>query len=498
VAIVQAVLALISRSLGRIVSAIFGWAVVALFGQTAPGERTLLSAVVGAAAVWPVLLLGVAMPKIATWVLAFVPLPTWIPPSVVRLVWIGLAVVVPFAVGVALAVRRPRGSTLSAVNPPAAREPALKRLLRGFPTTIGIAAAFLIVFVTVPVRRVMSAVRRLVDLQVPLVTDRDHYQQVAAEVAQVLTLHGFPVRQAEPPWWLTLPSQILIRLGGPAFRDHIPERLAYFQGDRLEVALYPNGLLLRGTPQDTAWAHGIVVEALSAAPALQTFDPRAQDIERQIRRVWSVYRENPSAHRNSSALSGRLEEIAGDLRRAPVTYDEWQVVYRQALQLGRALGGEGQLLEVTSPDRGADMDGGAIQEEEMTTSRSANSSARDLTNRALISEITGKASLLARKEIELAKAEIRADVHAQLGMVKALGVAAIAALLGLNLLLVAGVLALGLKIAGWLAALIVGGLLLVAAAVMGYVGWRRMVKTPLALTRQTLKEDVRWVKERLA
>jgi Putative Actinobacterial Holin-X, holin superfamily III len=498
VAIVQAVLALISRSLGRIVSAIFGWAVVALFGQTAPGERTLLSAVVGAAAVWPVLLLGVAMPKIATWVLAFVPLPTWIPQGVVRLVWIGLAVVVPFAVGVALAVRRPRGSTLSPVNPPAAREPALERLLRGVPTTIGIAAAFLIVFVTVPVRRVMSAVRRLVDLQVPLVTDRDHYQQVAAEVAQVLTLHGFQVRQVEPRWWLTLPAQILIRLGGPAFRDHIPERLAYFQGDRLEVALYPNGLLLRGSPQDTAWAHGIVVEALSAAPALQTFDPRAQDIERQIRRVWSVYRENPSAHRNSSALSGRLEEIAGDLRRAPVTYDEWQVVYRQALQLGRALGGEGQLLEVTSPDCRADMVGGAIQEEEMTTSRSANSSARDLTNRALISEITGKASLLARKEIELAKAEIRADVHAQLGMVKALGVAAIAALLGLNLLLVAGVLALGLKIAGWLVALIVGGLLLVAAAVMGYVGWRRMVRTPLALTRQTLKEDVRWVKERLA
>jgi hypothetical protein len=108
-------------------------------------------------------------------VLAFVPLPTWIPQWVVRLVWIGLAVVVPFAVGIAMALRRPRGSTLSEVNPPAAREPALKRLLRGFPTTIGIAAAFLIVFVTVPARRVMSVVRRLVDLQVPLVTDRDHY-----------------------------------------------------------------------------------------------------------------------------------------------------------------------------------------------------------------------------------------------------------------------------------------------------------------------------------
>src|SRR4029434_3199861 len=155
---------------------------------------------------------------------------------------------------------------------------------------------------------VMSVVRRLVDLQVPLVTDRDHYQRVAAEVAQVLTRHGFAVRQAEPGWWLTLPSQILLRLAGPAFRDHIPERLAYFEGDRLEVALYPNGLLLRGSGPYRAVAHGVVVEALTAAPALQTFDPRAQDIERQIRRVWSVYRENPVAHGDSAALEGRLNE----------------------------------------------------------------------------------------------------------------------------------------------------------------------------------------------
>jgi hypothetical protein len=41
-AIVQAVLALISRSLGSILSALFGWAVVALFGQTSPREKAWL------------------------------------------------------------------------------------------------------------------------------------------------------------------------------------------------------------------------------------------------------------------------------------------------------------------------------------------------------------------------------------------------------------------------------------------------------------------------
>ena len=103
-ALVQAVLALISRSLGRITSAMFGWAVVALFGQTTPTEKPILSALVGAAAAWPVLLLGIAMPKVAVFVLGFVPLPSWIPSWTVRMVWIGLALAIPFAVGLTMAI----------------------------------------------------------------------------------------------------------------------------------------------------------------------------------------------------------------------------------------------------------------------------------------------------------------------------------------------------------------------------------------------------------
>ena len=505
-AVIQALLALITRSLGRITSSIFGWAVVALFGRTNGREQTLLSALVGAAAAWPILLLGIAILKVATFLISFVPLPESVPAWTVRVVWIGLATAVPFAVGLTMAVRRrrSRGPALPATGSglrttqgdSVERESALARLLRGFPITIGIAAAFVVVFVTVPALRVMSAIRRQVEVHVPLVTDAGGYDAVAAEIARTLTKHGYAVHEATPPWWMTVPSRILLYFGGPAFRDHIPERLAYFQGGRLEVALYPNALLLRGSAQDTAWAHGIVVEALAAAPALQTFDPGAQDIERQIRRVWSVYRENPVAHEGAAALSRRLGEITRDIARLPVSYDEWQVVYRQTLQLGRALGGEPQLMEAISSNRANGANGVRAEEPRMTT-RTVES-ARGLSNRELIGQITAKASLLARKEIDLAKAEIRADLQAQVGMAKAFGIAAIAALLGVNLLLVAVVLALATSLPGWVAALIVGGVVLAIGAVMGYVGWRRMVTNPLALTRQTLKEDMRWVKERLA
>ena len=57
-AIIQAVFAFISRSLGRIFSALFDWAVVALFGRVGGTRKTALSVLMAAAAAWPLLLLG--------------------------------------------------------------------------------------------------------------------------------------------------------------------------------------------------------------------------------------------------------------------------------------------------------------------------------------------------------------------------------------------------------------------------------------------------------
>jgi hypothetical protein len=507
--VVQTLLALLSRSLGTITSALFGWAVVALFGPTSPREKMWLSALVGAAAAWPLLLIGVVWPRLATLVLAFVPLPhNWVPTWVIRLIWIFLAVGVPFALGMAMAARArgtaaPIPGTASAAASPGSgesarqhsplRESKIIRLLRGVPITLGVAASFFIVFISVPVRRVVSIARRQVELNVPLVTDAKGYGLVAKVIAVTLERHGLAVQPAEAPWTVTAPSRILSLLGGLSFREYVPEQFARFRGPRLDVMLYPNGLLLRGSEQDTAWAHGLVVEALTDAPAYQTFDPSAQDIERQIRSVWSVFRQYPTAHVGAPALETRLDEIAREIRELPVGYDEWQIVYRQALQLDRALRGRPQLLEATAATKDEWVKNQPPQEANM-----ANGDARTLSTRALLVEITEKVTLLARKEVELAKTEIKADLQAELSTAKGLGVAALGVVLGLNMLLVALVLALAAYMPAWLAALLLGGGLLLIGGIVGYVSWTRRVTKPLAVTRKTLKEDVQWAKERLA
>ena len=64
-ALIQAILSLISRSVGKILTALFDWAVVALFGRVSGRRRMLLSGLVASAAAWPLLLIGVAAPKAA-------------------------------------------------------------------------------------------------------------------------------------------------------------------------------------------------------------------------------------------------------------------------------------------------------------------------------------------------------------------------------------------------------------------------------------------------
>ena len=493
-AIVQLVLAFVSRSLSRILSTVFGWAVVALFGETSGPQKIWLSGLVGVAAAWPILLAGIAAPKIAAMALAFVPLPAWVPAWTVRIVWIALALAVPLTVGLTTAVQRPTR---------AMRESRLLRMARGFPITFGVAGAFLIVFVTVPALRIMSFIRRRIDLHIPLVTDVDSYEAVATEIARTLTAQGFAVTAAPPPWWMTAPSRLLLWVDSTSFRAYVPRRFAYFRGEQLEVALYPNGLLLRGKEQDTAWAHGILVEALTATPGLQTFDPDAQDIEKQIRRVWQVFRQQPDAHRSATALVGRLEEIGEEIRRLPVSYDEWQIVYRQALQLGRALNGERQLLVASSDSSTSEvpMEDHVISSEPVLASpieKAGAARARLLSTRELLADITSKVSLLVKKEVELATTEVKADLGKELSMVKALAAAVVAGLLGLNMLLVAAVFALALKMPGWVAALMIGGVVLLVAAILASIGWSRRVTSPLAMTRKTLKEDVQWAKERVA
>ena len=116
----------------------------------------------------------------------------------------------------------------------------------------------------------------------------------------------------------------------------------------------------------------------------------------------------------------------------------------------------------------------------------------------LLRELVSKSTALVKKEIELARAELKSNVDQEIKAAKAIAVAAVGAVIVLNLLLVAAVFGLTNVMPGWLAALAVAAGVLVLTAIAAYIGRKDLVRAPLERTRKTLQEDAQWAKEQLA
>ncbi|HZX95419.1 MAG TPA: phage holin family protein [Myxococcales bacterium] len=496
-AILQALISYLGKSAGKALNAIFGWAVLALFGQTSPKEQTLLSAVVAAAAAWPILLMGVIVPKVALFVVSFVPLAKSVPNAWLRLIWLALALVVPVVVGTVVAKRGAQDRMA---------EPRWKKFLRGFPITLALACAFLLMLVVAPILRIVTVLRRREVVRIPAVMDKGVTGEAMAALADELERNQIDLQRATAPWHQTAPAKILLKIGGAPFKAMASKHVEYRRNGELEVTVLPNETILRGKPALVAQARALCAEVYGPRPVVQSFAAEARELEMHAKRLWRIYLEQPRAHRRSAVLEGRLSELSAELSRRTLPWDEWQIVYRLLLQVDRALHGDEPLLrhaqkEEYMADERVALPGPRNMEKlpaRIPADRALPVSVEGMTNRELVGHVVESATMLAKKEIELAKAELKADLKKEVAMAKGLGVAGLCALWTVSMMLVAGAMALGTVLPEWAAALIVAAGVLAVGSIAGLVGWGKRVKEPLEATRRSLKEDALWAKERLA
>jgi uncharacterized membrane protein YqjE len=116
----------------------------------------------------------------------------------------------------------------------------------------------------------------------------------------------------------------------------------------------------------------------------------------------------------------------------------------------------------------------------------------------LVGRLAEEGKELVKKEVELAKAELRTEWKDEIRMALGLLVGGVGAFLTLELLLAALVLALAESMSGGAAALVAAGVAFVIGAVTAFAGWKMRAKTLLGKTRKTLKEDVQWAKQQLS
>jgi uncharacterized membrane protein YqjE len=117
----------------------------------------------------------------------------------------------------------------------------------------------------------------------------------------------------------------------------------------------------------------------------------------------------------------------------------------------------------------------------------------------ILEDIASNLTEIVQAEFRLAKTELKEGAEKVAGPGAALGAGVVLGLYGLGFLLLAAVYALSLVVAGWLAKLIVGGVLAVAAGILISAGRTKLKRLNFApnKTIRTLEEDMQWAKQQI-
>jgi hypothetical protein len=322
-ALFGALFAAVGRFAGRLLNSALGWATILLFGKVEGRRQSVLLIIAFGSSVWVLVVVGIVLPDVGTFLLALVPVPDWVDDNVVRLVMLGLAVVIPALIGVAAVMvtepgQRRRGRDLAS------------GVLRGYPFTLVLAVTIAVLAGVSAVRKVRSLAKRWEDAHVPVVVKPGGYETVLADLERVLDEGGLEVTPRSAPAILSLPPRLLDAVAGKAFGGLVPDRLMVLSGADLEVLVYPSDVAISGTRTVVARARAAIATELTTSSAYLTTSAESERVEDALRAV----RARDAGFQRSRS---DLERIDAELARLAVPFEEWETVYRERLQIERML-----------------------------------------------------------------------------------------------------------------------------------------------------------------
>lgn len=327
-AIVQALLAMVFRSAGKLLNTAFGWATTMLFGRVAQDRQIYLSLIAFGSVIWIIALLGIAFPWFATFLLSFVPLPSWIDRKLVRLAMLAAACVIPGIVGlVSLKMMEPDQRPHGAAG-------TLKAVLKGYPYTVGLALTLILMTVFAPIIKVRNMMRRWTSEHVPVIVRSEDYLDVVAAVERALRDGSLPTTRRRASAMLRIPTKILTTFAGGPVESLVANEMVELHGDGLEVLLHPSDLVISGRELVAARARAVLAEHLAFSKAYLTWDKEANEIEDALRAIWE---DQTVGREGMTAALKRLANVERRLHAQAFPYEEWEVLYREKLVVERKL-----------------------------------------------------------------------------------------------------------------------------------------------------------------
>ena len=335
-AILAGLLGLIGRFAGKILTTTLGWASTLLFGRVPEDRQIVLAIVTFGSVVWAALVVGVVLPYVGAFLLAAVPAPGLIQESWLRLAMLLGALFVPAVVGTATIfvvepANRPKGLEL------------VKQVLRGYPLSAALAVTLVLLAGIGIVRFFHHLALRWTDAHIPIVVRPGGYETVLADVERALDDAELAVEPRKAPFVLSAPGRLLGAIAGAGIRALVPSDLVQLRGEGLEVGLYPSDISISGGKLQVARARAAIASRLVATAAWLTTSAEAQEIEARLERLSGADRpggtpggraEAPSGRRDAAAELASIDEALAVL---VVPHEEWEVLYRERLQVERDL-----------------------------------------------------------------------------------------------------------------------------------------------------------------
>ncbi|HEX8795668.1 MAG TPA: phage holin family protein [Polyangiaceae bacterium] len=475
-AILSALIAWIGNRLSTLLQAVLGWSVTALFGSLPSAKQTALSGALILSLLWPLTIAGIFFPPLAAWAFAFLPVHKWLGPAVVRWITVGLAAVMPLVIGGItrwVAQDERQGSWFRTV-------------IAGYPLALGYAVACLVTAVTVPLVKVASMLRRWEDEHVFVQPRPGEYMAALRELARAFEAAGTPGVVTPVPPRLRIASTVLGWFARTAVRRMVAEDPQMVRAEGVEAYLYPADMLLRGEPANVGRVRTAMTRTWLERHAFLVSDPGAQELQEELQRLEQMIHRHHDPGQIGWAGRSRLHEVRQELDRCVVPFEQWVMLDRSLHRLEETLGeSESEVSDMAVETRPLNPElaapAGTPQEHEATAE--------------LFREAVDETRELVRLEVELAKEELRSELsQAKMGAI-ALGAGGALALSGITMFFVCIAMAFRME---WLAALILGGILLVVAGVLALGGFKALPRRPLEQTKERIETDLKQLKERVA
>ncbi len=329
-AFLAALFAIGSRFAGKIVTTALGWASTLLFGRVPASRQALMLGVTFGSVIWVVLLAGVLFPDIGTFLLVFIPDQQLVPESVIRIIMLVGAAIVPAVVGVLTLMLQP--------DRPRTPRRVAGAIGRGYPLTALLAVLLVFLAALAIYRRARSLARRWDDAHVPLVVEPGRYDEVADDLDRALAAVDIEVAPSLAPAAMSKPARWVAAIAGEDAAALVPARMIQLQGDGLDILIYPMDLLVTGRPELVVRARAAMASRLTTSAAHLTVTAEAQQLEDRIAALAQPAPDRPDQPRPfDGAVAAEFAAIDDELATLRIPYDEWEVLYRERLQVERDL-----------------------------------------------------------------------------------------------------------------------------------------------------------------